>query len=657
VDVLKLFIIIAVSGLTLGLGAAVYLRNRLGAANRAFFVVALSISAWMTVAFLAEQPMSQPTSLFLNRLVLVVAPFMGMTLVHFVRVFPREDALSRVVSRGLYVITGAFMAVTLLTDTVVRSVEVSKPTVDIIAGPLLPYTAAWMVFGVAAMVFLMVMKHRAATGRERAQIALVGIGTGLFALAGVLLGLILPMLLGSYAIASLNYLAPLFFLGFSAYAMARHRLMDMRLVVLRLLAYSALVTAVAVGYVLALAVIRRQLAASPDIDPDVLFVVLTLIAVFAFQPLARRIDNVADRYLYRHTYDPQALLAKVASGMTSSLELRELASMLAYELCNEMRLTSAAVVFEEGDRAEAVSAGGDFDETEVELLLDLATEADGVLYADDPGVPSEWATALNDCGVRVLAPLKIEDTLVGVLALGSKRSGDMYSSADEAFLDILAPEAALAVKNAHLYADLEHTFLGTIAALARAADAKDPRAYGQVSEVTEYCLAIAGELGRDVIDRETLRTAALLHDIGEIGVDAAILNKPERLSDAELLAIRAHPDTAADILEPLGFLRDVVPLVRHHHEHWDGSGYPAGLKGEEIPLGARIIAVADAYNAMTSSRPYRMVMGLEQAASMLRADAGRRFDPAVVDALLGVLSRWHGHPVTGTLPQDTDASA
>jgi putative nucleotidyltransferase with HDIG domain len=246
----------------------------------------------------------------------------------------------------------------------------------------------------------------------------------------------------------------------------------------------------------------------------------------------------------------------------------------------------------------------------------------------------------------VLVPLVSDNALLGAILLGAKQSGDMFTLEDAAFLELLAPEASIAMVNAKLYVDLEHTFLGTIAALAAAVDAKGGTSGEQVHEVTEYCMAVATQLGLDDAERETLRTAATLHDIGKISVDSAILDKPGRLTPEEIEAVRAHPDIAANILEPLGFLADVIPIVRHHHERWDGNGYPAGLSGEAIPLGARIIAVADAYHTMTSAAPERGGMGHDDAVVNLYAGSGTLFDPEVVEAMLAVLSRWHGHPST-----------
>ena len=139
-------------------------------------------------------------------------------------------------------------------------------------------------------------------------------------------------------------------------------------------------------------------------------------------------------------------------------------------------------------------------------------------------------------------------------------------------------------------------------------------------------------LSQEEIDH--VRQAAILHDLGKVGISDKILHKKSKLTKKEFEAIKKHPQIAADIIRPIQFMHDIVPLVLYHHERWDGKGYPAGLKAEEIPIGARIIAVADAYDAMTSDRPYRKAMSSEKAMSELKRCAGTQFDPKVVDAFI-----------------------
>jgi len=181
--------------------------------------------------------------------------------------------------------------------------------------------------------------------------------------------------------------------------------------------------------------------------------------------------------------------------------------------------------------------------------------------------------------------------------------------------------------------DLMQVHLSTIEALALAIDAKDPHAQGHTRRVQAYALELARRLPTPRQDFEAVRAAALLHDIGKLAIPDHLLNKPGRLSDMEYQKVKAHPSVAADILANVRFPYPVLPAVRHHHERWDGSGYPDGLRGEEIPLAARILTVADSFEALTSDRAWRVRKSPEEACALIEAWSGIQFDPAVVTVL------------------------
>jgi putative nucleotidyltransferase with HDIG domain len=189
-------------------------------------------------------------------------------------------------------------------------------------------------------------------------------------------------------------------------------------------------------------------------------------------------------------------------------------------------------------------------------------------------------------------------------------------------------------------AELKATFLRTIEALALAIDAKDQVTHGHIRRVQRYTMALAEALGvTDENQLDALRAAALLHDTGKLAVPEYILNKPGPLTSSEFERMKVHADVGADILKSIDFPYPVEPIVRHHHEAWDGSGYPAGLKSQEIPLGARILSVVDCYDALTSDRPYRPRMSRQRAEQELKERRGRVYDPWVVDQFLKILDK------------------
>ena len=203
---------------------------------------------------------------------------------------------------------------------------------------------------------------------------------------------------------------------------------------------------------------------------------------------------------------------------------------------------------------------------------------------------------------------------------------------------LLAKRIEDSTKNlTRLYEDLRSTYMRTIRVLAQAIDARDHYTHSHSQNVAQYAIAICAEMGLSAKEIEIIRQACELHDLGKIGIEDNILGKVEPLTDEEWKQIRKHPLIAVQILEPLTFLHDVIDLVRQHHEHFDGTGYPEGRKGEDIHLGARIIHLADAYEAMTSARSYRKTpLTKEQAVAEIIKHSGTQFDPKVVEAFLKV---------------------
>jgi len=240
--------------------------------------------------------------------------------------------------------------------------------------------------------------------------------------------------------------------------------------------------------------------------------------------------------------------------------------------------------------------------------------------------------------------------LVGVLFLGEKNSGDKFSRKDLSFLFTLASDVVMAIKNAWLFEDLnrqievnKRLFLQMIAAFVSSIEAKDKYTKGHTERVMQYALKIADQLKKrkELSSRafiEDLRIAALLHDIGKIGIPENILNKPDVLSEEERGVIREHPIIGENILKDVEKLDEVRLGVKFHHERCDGLGYPSGLKGEEIPLIASVIGLADAYDAMTSDRPYRKALSHSEALSEIKKNKGKQFAPLVVDAFLDLIN-------------------
>lgn len=242
-------------------------------------------------------------------------------------------------------------------------------------------------------------------------------------------------------------------------------------------------------------------------------------------------------------------------------------------------------------------------------------------------------------GRGVLCAPLIEEDVIGVITVWEKEAGKTFEPTDQEILSILAEQAVIAIRNAQLYEEQQKLTMGSIKSLAAVLDMKAPHKYTPSPAFINITLALAKELAPSEEELTSLRYAALLHDAGKISVSENILKKPSALTDREYEAIKKHPYRGAKIIKPIDVLKPIVPIILYHHERYDGSGYPKGLKSDQIPLGARIMAVADAFWAMTTERPYRKRISTQQAVAEIKKHSGTQFDPKVVEAFLKVVRR------------------
>ncbi len=270
--------------------------------------------------------------------------------------------------------------------------------------------------------------------------------------------------------------------------------------------------------------------------------------------------------------------------------------------------------------------------------------------------------AMENLKVELLVPGYFKDTLEGVLMLGRRVNGRGFTSQEVMFFQTLAHDCSMAVKTAEYNQSLvdqnhelarrleeiermrnkeQRTYYEIMRSLAEEIHAKEPYVFGHISEVERLGMMTAREMGIDLSGktRDLLSAALILHDVGKIGIPDHILRKPEQLSQEEWLVMKTHVEKGARILEPLTDFKRVREIIMAHHERFDGRGYPRGLKGEEIPIEARIICVVDSFHAIVSSRCYRGGRSIDSAIHEIRDCSGAQFDPVVVDSFLKALKK------------------
>jgi HD-GYP domain-containing protein (c-di-GMP phosphodiesterase class II) len=237
----------------------------------------------------------------------------------------------------------------------------------------------------------------------------------------------------------------------------------------------------------------------------------------------------------------------------------------------------------------------------------------------------------------IAVPLKVKNKLLGVLIVTAFPKDKFFDTKDLNFIAIFANQTATVYDNLELYSNLHDFYFDTVKTLARTIDAKDHYTFSHSGRAEQYAKLIAEKLNLPEEVVREIEFAALMHDIGKVGISGHILNKAGSLTEDEKEVLKMHPIIGYNILAPLVFLSSVAPIVLYHQEWYNGKGYPEGLSGEEIPLGARIISVIDAYDAMTSDRPYRKALGKEYAVSELEKGMGTQFDPKVAKVFIDIL--------------------
>ena len=340
-------------------------------------------------------------------------------------------------------------------------------------------------------------------------------------------------------------------------------------------------------------------------------------------------------------------LIDVSRAMNSTLHLERVFDLAIATLVEMFAAERGFLIIldAEGELAFKVAihaAGGDIDDATSQISHSLVEEVvrttNPVLLQnalEDERFRAKSSVLALELRSAMCVPLIGRRGVQGAIYIDNRIAAGRFSQADLELLSLFANQAAIAIENSRLYQATQDMFLNMTLALADAIEQRDQYTGEHVLRVVRYSVMIGGALGLAKAEGDALRLSAILHDIGKIGVADSILRKPGRLSEEEFSTIRGHPTIGGRILDHMGQqLADVIPGVRHHHERIDGHGYPDGLHGDQIPQSARIIAVADAFDAMTTDRPYRPGLPVEAALQEIRINLDAQFDRDIGDAFL-----------------------
>jgi HD-GYP domain-containing protein (c-di-GMP phosphodiesterase class II) len=334
-----------------------------------------------------------------------------------------------------------------------------------------------------------------------------------------------------------------------------------------------------------------------------------------------------------HSASVDELLQAILADAVAVVNAQRGSLLLAEEKTGQLHLLAVSVprgTLKAGSNYSKTLAVRCFQQGESLLCHDVSTDAD--LAAANSVLHGAMASI-------ICALLRSPRRRLGVLHLDRGPLQEPFSEDDFRLVDAIAASVSVGIESAQLVEKQRNQFIDTVTALARTVELRDQYTSGHTQRVTSYSLMLAEELGLSTAERQQIRIGTPLHDIGKIGVEDAILRKPGKLTPAEFELMKQHTLKGVAILEPIPDLGPMLSIVRHHHERWDGTGYPDGLASERISPAARIVAVADAFDAMTSDRPYRLALSVEKAFAELLRHAGSHFDPACVEAFLRLRPR------------------
>lgn len=341
-------------------------------------------------------------------------------------------------------------------------------------------------------------------------------------------------------------------------------------------------------------------------------------------------------------YKDITLLYNISEKMSSCMDFRGIARLVIDEIKSFIRPTAASVMLMDGKTGllEIIAALGR--EYDMKTTLQPGEGIAGCIFlagkseiVNDVLSDPRHVEGFKKVSSMMCAPLRVNEKVIGVINVSSEQPF-VFTAEHLKHLNTIALPAAATLKNAMLVSDLEDLFIGTVKSLASAVDAKSPWTAGHSERVTRYALEIGKKMELHGEEVRELELAGLLHDIGKIGTNEAILDKPCKLNPEETEIVKMHPGKGAELLDNIKQLGRIIPVVRHHHEKYDGTGYPGGLKGEEIPLSSRILSVVDAYDAMKADRPYRKGMAGDLIIEEIKRCSGTQFDPYVVEIFLAV---------------------
>ena len=482
-----------------------------------------------------------------------------------------------------------------------------------------------------------------ANNRNRIRYLMLGISLPIFAL------LINFTELGKYPIdIAANVITAILI----SYAILRHQLLDVKFVIRLGLIYSITTAIFGSIYFLVISLVLNLFHLLAGNEVFITSIIVGTLFSFILAPLNSRAQKWIDRLFYREKFNASQMMQRLSQTTASIMNLNIMADIILSEILSTWHIQNGTILIKKNETEDflAIAQKGNKRDHSWRFPSDhpipkwLKENKKNLSKDDlsmDPKFKSLWGTEiieLEEINAQIFVPLLAKGDLVGIIILGEKKSTLPFDIDDLLLLSALSNQVAVAIENSRLYEDLEGAFIQTTVALANAIDLRDAYTNIHSQQIAFWSAETAKILKCSTKDVEDIYWGGLLHDIGKIGIPDSILNKPGKLDASEWEVVHRHPDLRADLIAPIKKLSRVAPIINCSHERYDGKGYPRGLRKEEIPLGARIVSVADSFSAMKDKRPYKDPLSDEMAIQELVINSGKMYDPIVVDAFLKMIA-------------------
>lgn len=511
----------------------------------------------------------------------------------------------------------------------------------ILLGSLLAYTT-----------IRLIACYKKFSGIEKAQSLVMLIGLVIFGLHPLTLSIILPIF-GHMEYASYDVLGSIYFLIAVFFSIIRYRFLDISYFIKKSTFFLIIIFIITLIYFGSI-FISGTLLSSFDPTKSTLIVrfIFIIILSFFFLPIRNRVEELIEKTFFRSRFLYTQSLHQFSKELVTNIDQAVLFDLIINTISKYLKVKKIAIfLYNQKDKYyyvfNYIGYNSDIQKTllsnTTEIIQLMAREHRAIRKIElrqiilDSNKQESQLNFMKFLETELIIPLMVSGQLIGFICLGIREEDEIYSVDDIYMLEGLGNQAAIAISNALTFSRLESTYIQTIESFACALEAKDYYTQGHSQRVMEISILIGKKMCLSKSQISKLKMAALLHDIGKIGINDSILNKPDRLTDDEFNKIKEHPEIGISILSPLKFFDEINKIILHHHERWNGFGYPNMLRKEEIPLLSRIISVADTFDAMTSNRPYRAAMSLATAIAEIEKGSNNQFDPAVVNAFMEIV--------------------